>query len=48
MFLHYQSNTGFKEIYHPDKYFWPVFSIKNYKQDQDGWFNEVKRKRRQK
>ena len=26
---------------------WPVFSIKNYVQDQDGWWNwEPKRRRR--
>jgi hypothetical protein len=42
------------EKYHPDKYFWPVFSIKNYKQNfhkselGGWWFDYVKYKKRRK
>lgn len=36
------------EKYHPDKYFWPVFSIKNYVQRADGWFDRKPNVRRRK
>ena len=32
--------------YSPNNYIWPVFSIKNYIQDIDGWFNYIKNKNR--
>ena len=48
VYSYYSSNTGFKEIYNSKNYFWPIFSIKNYKQDNQGWFNYSKKKRRKK
>ena len=31
VYKNFDINSG--EKYHPDKYYWPVFSLKNYKQN---------------
>lgn len=39
-------SLSLEEAYEPNKYYWPVFSIKNYVQDKDGWFHYRKKYRK--
>lgn len=37
------------QLYSPEDYFWPVFSVRTFSQTRDGWFHykpEKRRKRR--
>ena len=38
-------SSASKDVYHPNNYLWPVFSLKNYVQGDDGWFHYRKKYR---